>query len=93
MAVADADYRFLYFDVGAYGSEGDSGVFRNSSFGTALQAKKLQIPESTTINGVQIPYYFVADDAFPLSKNIMKPYKPPNKQSFVADDQRIFNYR
>ncbi|OXA64574.1 putative nuclease HARBI1 [Folsomia candida] len=36
MAVGDADYRLSYIDVGSYGSEGDSTVFRNSAFGKAL---------------------------------------------------------
>ena len=35
------------------------------------------------------PYVIVADDAFPMTQNIMKPY--PGKDLTVK--QRIFNYR
>ena len=37
MAVADASYRFLYIDVGAYGKEHDASVFAQSAFGKALE--------------------------------------------------------
>jgi len=93
MGVADADYKFMYIDVGAYGSEGDSGVFRTCEFGKALNGKKLDLPASQTILGKQIPPFFVADDAFPLSTHIQKPYKPPNKTKVLPEDERIFNYR
>lgn len=93
MAVADADYKFQYFDVGAYGSEGDSSVFRGSSFGTALKERKLNLPISREVNRKPIPYFFVADDAFPLDNHIQKPYKPSSKSTALAVEERIFNYR
>ena len=33
MALVDHQYRFIFVDVGNYGSNSDSGIFRNSSFG------------------------------------------------------------
>ncbi|XP_040187301.1 protein ANTAGONIST OF LIKE HETEROCHROMATIN PROTEIN 1-like [Rana temporaria] len=33
LAVVDADYKFLYVDIGAFGSSADSGVFQHSKFG------------------------------------------------------------
>lgn len=35
------------------------------------------------------PYYFVADEAFPLTNHIMKPY--PRRK--LTNEKRIFNYR
>ncbi|ODM88512.1 putative nuclease HARBI1 [Orchesella cincta] len=93
MGVADADYKFMYFDVGAYGSEGDSGVFKNCEFGKALNEKRLDLPPSRIVHGKLIPLYFVADDAFPLAKHIQKPFKPPSKYKTLPEDERIFNYR
>ena len=37
MAVADANYRFLYVNLGANGSASDGRVFRDCSFGEALE--------------------------------------------------------
>ncbi|ODM94737.1 putative nuclease HARBI1, partial [Orchesella cincta] len=78
MGVADADYKFMYFDVGAYGSEG---------------TVRLDLPPSRIVHGKLIPLYFVADDAFPLAKHIQKPFKPPSKYKTLPEDERIFNYR
>ena len=36
LAVVDADYKFLYVDVGCNGRISDDGVFRNSSLSNAL---------------------------------------------------------
>lgn len=36
LAVADANYSFVAIDVGAYGSNSDASVFRNSNFGKRL---------------------------------------------------------
>lgn len=37
MAVADAPYRFIYLDVGAYGWEHDASIFAQSTFGRELE--------------------------------------------------------
>lgn len=33
LAIVDANYKFVFIDVGAYGREGDSGVFNRSTIG------------------------------------------------------------
>lgn len=92
MAVADADYRFIDVDIGAYGSEGDSSVFRKSSFGQALMQRKLQLPKSVQLHKKPTPFVFLGDDAFPLHKHLMKPFKPTASDG-LSVEQRIFNYR
>lgn len=92
MAVADSDYKFLYIDVGAYGSEGDASVFYKSRFGRSIVENTIELPEDTSIGPVKMPFVFVADDAFPLGERIMKPFTPPRGGS-LTEDQRIFNYR
>ena len=92
MAVADADYKFLYTDIEAYGSEGDSSIFRSCWFGKSLLEKTLPIPRPMTVYGREIPHVFLADDAFPLMPNIMKPFKPKS-QATLSKEERIFNYR
>lgn len=89
MAVCDANYRFTYLDVGAYGSEGDVNIFRNSGFGQQVVNDQQDFPEDANINGEKLPFYYIGDDAFPLCKRMMKPYGGRN----LTDEQRIFNYR
>lgn len=91
LAVVDANYKFIYVDIGQYGRVSDGGVFNNSSLSSALEHDVLQIPKPIAINGTNIvvPYVFVADDAFALKPNIMKPYSFRN----CAQEKRVFNYR
>lgn len=91
MAIANANYEFIMVDIGANGRVSDGGVFSNSSFYKNFQEKKIKIPEPDYLPGFncKLPYVFVADDAFPLSNNLMKPYPQRN----LSRDKRIFNYR
>jgi len=88
MGIADADYCFIYADVGCQGRISDGGVFRNTSFYKKLQQNKIEIPVEESLPGktMKVPYIFVADDVFPLT-NIMKPFRVFKKK------ERIFNYR
>ncbi|KAE9543209.1 hypothetical protein AGLY_003120 [Aphis glycines] len=92
MAVVDANLNFIFIDVGAYGREADSNVFRNSVFGKKLYRNQLQIPDPVSLplteNNLQ-PFVFVADEAFELHTNLLRPY-PGRKLNNTC---RIFNYR
>lgn len=92
MAISDSKYKFSYVNVGAYGSEGDSGVFAANPIGRKIYNDQLPLPEETTINGHKLPFFFIADDAFPLLPRIMKPYVPSRGKSLTTEE-RIFNYR
>ncbi|XP_072164397.1 uncharacterized protein [Diadema setosum] len=92
LGLVGPDYKFLYVDVGTNGRMSDGGVFAQSSLCRALNANLLNIPDAATLPGndaVQVPYCFVADEAFPLRENIMKPYARRN----MTEEERIFNYR
>lgn len=93
LAVVDAKYRFIIVDVGAYGRNSDGGILMNSKFGQYLQDKKLRIPQNKCLPGStdEMPHAFVADEAFPLSQNIMRPY--PGNQLPGNQEKKIFNYR
>lgn len=92
MAIADGNYRFTYADVGGYGSEGDAGLFSSCSIGLAINNDSLDFPDDAMIGSHKIPFFFTADDAFPLSKRIMKPYSPTAKKP-LSEEEQIFNYR
>ncbi|KAK5649473.1 hypothetical protein RI129_000502 [Pyrocoelia pectoralis] len=90
LATCDSNYRFTFVDVGAYGSQSDGGVLKNSIFGKRLEEGGLNIPKPSYLpfTNITLPHFLVADEAFPLKEYIMRPY--PGKQ--LLDKQRIFNY-
>jgi len=92
MVVVDADYNFLYADVGCQGRISDSEVIQNTSFFKRLKEEKLEIPPAKKFTGREkaVPYVFVADDVFPLEENIIKPYPGSHEKGSA---KRIFNYR
>uniref|UniRef100_A0A1B0GMF1 Uncharacterized protein n=1 Tax=Phlebotomus papatasi TaxID=29031 RepID=A0A1B0GMF1_PHLPP len=95
MAIVDANYNFLLVDIGTNGRISDGGVLQQTYFYELLDEKKLNIPrpERLVIGKDTIyPYVFVADDAFPMKQEIMKPFKPPSGQ-FLTREQSTFNYR
>ena len=51
MALVDADYKFLYVNVGANGSASDSTVLENTSFWRALEQNKLHLPPAEDKHG------------------------------------------
>ena len=44
MALVDTDYRFVFVDIGDYGSNADGAVFKNSTFGEAFINGQLNVP-------------------------------------------------
>jgi hypothetical protein len=44
LAVCDARYNFVLFDVGQYGSTNDSGALENSNFGKAFNQRLFNYP-------------------------------------------------
>ncbi|KAL2092988.1 hypothetical protein ACEWY4_010300 [Coilia grayii] len=92
LAVVDARYCFRLVDIGAYGRNSDGGTLSASAFGTALRQNTLGIPEDTILPGAEhlgpMPYVFVADEAFPLRRNIMRPYPGYN-----IGERKVFNNR
>lgn len=93
MASADADGLFTFISVGDYGRNSDGRVVKSSGFLRALTENKLNIPPPAALtndeNNSTFPMFFVGDEAFPLIKNIMRPY--PRRT--LTNPKRIFNYR
>ena len=101
LALIDHDYKFIYVDVGCQGCISDGGIYRHSSFYNAVMSGILNLPDPEPLPkspdpvwqfdqpDVPIPFFFVADEAFPLSINCMKPYLQKN----LPDRKIIFNYR
>lgn len=90
-AVVDADYKYIFIDVGNYGHNSDDGTFLNSSLYKALQLKLLKIPKPSLLqnSSTTMPYFFVSDGAYSLSDNFIKPYPKKN----LTAENKIFNKR
>lgn len=92
LALVDANYEFLVAEAGANGRVSDGGVLSNSTFYDRFKNERLRIPDSGYLHNdypEEMPFVIVGDDAFPLQKNIMKPYSGEN----LSNDEVIFNYR
>ncbi|CAI5678404.1 unnamed protein product [Oreochromis niloticus] len=85
--------RFHVIDVGGYGRTSDGGILANSTFGQALRAGTLHLPPDQPLPGGEHrgaqPHVFVADEAFPLRRELMRPF--PGR--LLPLEKRIFNYR
>lgn len=92
LAIVDADYNFLFVDIGAYGKDCDSAILQNTEFWRRLINCELHIPEARPLaleNSLKVPYVFVADNAFPMNEHILKDFSNHN----LSVKQRVFNYR
>ena len=98
LAFVGPRYEFLFDDAGCEGSASDGGVFRCTKLWKALKENSVYLPPAKPLPSrdqfykddvdLNIEHYFVCDDAFPLSMNLMKPYS----KSRLTDEKRIFNY-
>ena len=79
-AMVDADYNFIYFDIGRNGSANDAQIFNNSSLASMLQHRRNNFPEDHVV---------VGDSIFALKPYLMKPYGSRSRSA----KQTIFNYR
>ena len=78
-------------DIAEAGRQSDGGVFSNSNLGYAIVNDLLDFPEPENVNDsdFKLPFVFVADDAFPMRTNLVKPYS-----AFHLDlEKLITNYR
>lgn len=92
MALCDSNYCFIWIDIGGFGKDSDSGIYKESTLYKKLTEKKLNIPDPGPItdNGdIRVPYVIVADEAFGMSENLMRPYGG----KMLSYEKKIFNYR
>lgn len=80
LAIADHNYCFRYFNIGAKGSNSDGGVFVHCKIAAALKTRLL--PDG---------YFLVVDDAFPLKTYLLKP--STRHRQLLTKKELIFNYR
>lgn len=93
MAIVDANYKYIMIDVGSYGGNSDGGIFANCAFGRSWlnNDTNLHLPKDKPLpsTDITLPLVLVADEAFPLKENILRPFPGRN----LTERQRVFNYR
>lgn len=91
LALVDADYKFIWADIGGLGSASDAQIYNESELKRCVEDGTIGFPDPEPLahDTQDMPYFFVGDDAFALRKTMMKPYS----QRGVSNDERIFNYR
>ena len=91
LAVCDAKYNFTLVHAGQYGSNNDSRVLAQSKTTSAFESNTLNLPESEILPGtnLDIPYFLVGDEIFPLKPWLLRPY--PGRLLQLM--KMIYNYR
>ena len=91
LALVDANCKLLYADIGQYGSARDGSIFSSSTLRKMLDSNHLNLPVAEPLEGTEfnLPYYILADSAFPLEEFIMKPFTGKN----LPKEKKIYNYR
>lgn len=92
-AVVDAEGNVLIVDVGAPGRYNDAGVFLASNFCRRFIDKQLYLPVPRMLypdKNINFPYVFVAEEAYALSINMMKPFV---RTALIGNERKIFHYR
>ena len=88
--LADARYRFIAIDVGAYGKQSDGGIFRHSSLYQFLSSNNFNMPNAKKLplSDVERSFVILGDEAYPLLIYLRRPY--PRRQ--LTESRRLFNY-
>lgn len=92
-AICDADGLFIMIETGYAGRNSDGGIFKSSALRYWLERDGINIPSAATLpydsSQQQVPYFFVADNAFPLTRRVLRPYP----MARITNEKRIYNYR
>ena len=94
LAICNAKYEFTLVSVGSAGRQSDGGVYNSSSICQAIDNNLLDFPPPQVLpnshDSEKLPFVFVADEAFAMKTNMMRPY-PRRKE--LDRSETIFNYR
>lgn len=79
-AVSDANCKFIFIEVGAYGKQSDGGTFQSWQIYKLMKRQQLNIPKEERFpnSDITAPFVFIGDKAYPLLKNLMKPFPRVN---------------
>jgi len=75
MALVDAQYRFVWVDIGGDGSMSDAQIYNSSELCDLLNTGDLCLPTAEPLphDNQKMSYFLLGDDAFALQPFLMKP--------------------
>ena len=90
LALVDADYKFLWVNVGASGSSSDAQIFNRSKLIRRIENGTLRLPPPEPLGpaGPNLHYFLLGYNAFALMPLLKKLY---SRQ--LNREERIANYR
>ena len=76
MALVDADYKFIWADIGGMGSASDAQIYNASELKECVEDGSLGFPDPEPLpnDNLDVPYFFVGDDAFALRPDMIEPF-------------------
>lgn len=94
LAICNAKNNFTAVDIGTPRRYSGGGVFRQCNLDKQILTNEIDFPDDASTdsyNGL-IPYFIVADGAFMMLPNVIRPY-PGRSKANLPIDQAVFNYR
>jgi len=85
-------YRCMYVDIGSYGKDCVSTIFKRSTLWTAIRTNMLELPSERPLSGTEgpnVPHFYVGDEGFALNRNILRPFGG----STLSVKKKVYNYR
>ena len=91
LALVDAQYKFLWVNVGASGSSSDAQIFNHSKLRRKIENGTLGLPPQEPLGPGRpnLHYFFLGDDTFALVPWLVKPYS----RGQLNREERVANYR
>jgi hypothetical protein len=91
MGVADAKCRFVCVDIGGYGRDCATAVFKRSTLWISIQTTMLELPSErlSGTEGPNVPHFFVGDEGFTLNRYTLRPFGGSN----LSVKKRVYSYR
>ena len=91
LALVDADYKFLWVNVGVSGSLSDAQIFNHSKLKRRIENGTLGLPPPEPLGpgGPDLHYFLLGDNAFALMPWLVKPYS----RRQLTREERIAKYR